>query len=140
MPGPASHSSWHSISFASWRRMNHAIGFLRWKMMNFAALFVMGNRVLRCATIRIAMAQLAARIGSLSELAALASKPSGAACFIYLRYNGRSSKHLWFRDDRFYLFSETDGTEEEAAVEDFGSLGSGFLLEAMKRGHFYRYL
>lgn len=86
------------------------------------------------------MTEFAARIHSVSELASLASEPNGVACFIHLRYNGRSSKHLWLRDGRFYLFSEMDGVEEDAPFESFSSLGSGFLLEALERGHFYRYL
>ena len=83
---------------------------------------------------------IAEPIRSVQELRELASAENGVACFIYLNGNVRSSKHVWFKRNRFRVLSEIDGTEESASPPHFGNLGSGLLLEAIERGCFYRYL
>jgi hypothetical protein len=97
----------------------------------------MGSRV----TILIAMdSPFAEPIRSVQELQELGSSENGVACFIFLNGNFRSSKHIWFKRNRFRVLSEIDGTVESAHIRDFASLGSGLILEAIERGCFYRYL
>jgi hypothetical protein len=81
----------------------------------------------------------AERVNSIAELQTLASAPNGVACFICLQGDVRSSKHVWFRRNRFRIFAEIDGTEESAHIADFVKLGSGNLAWAMENGAFYRY-
>jgi hypothetical protein len=88
----------------------------------------------------IPIKMFAERVNSIAELQELASAPKGVACFIFLRGNVRSSKHIWFRRNRFRVLAEIDWTVESAHVSDVGKLGSGNIAWAIENGAFYRYL
>lgn len=78
------------------------------------------------------------KIESIEELKKLAQ--NGCECFILLRGNLRSSKHIWYDDDsnQFEIISYIDDSEQclsELELMDEGYTNIGY---AMKKGALYK--
>lgn len=74
------------------------------------------------------------QIKTIEELKELASRYKGLNCFIRLNFGARSSKHISYDGDTFYVFNEIDESEDELTEDQLMDENYTLIGEAMRKG------
>jgi len=72
------------------------------------------------------------KIRDINELKRLASRDLGVSCYILLNGGLRSSKHITYFDNHFYVFSFIDSTEQRLTEKEL--IENTNIAEAMAKG------
>lgn len=78
-------------------------------------------------------------IKSLAQLKKLANKDGGEDFFILLNYGCRSSKHISYDGETFYVLNEIDDSECTLTEKDIMDKKVTLIGEAISKGAFFRY-
>lgn len=79
------------------------------------------------------------RITSIKQLKKLAGREEGLDCFIRLNYKFRSSKHIVYYDEIFYILNEIDESEDELTEEQLFDNSFTLIGEAMLKNQLFEF-